>query len=270
MATLYLARRVLSPGRRPPADALLAGDDGRVLDLGPRDVLRARHPAAQIVELDGATLTPGLTDAHIHLVEWALARRTLDLRDATSPEAAADRVAHAYARKTAPEWIWGRGWNPHRWTTAPHRRLLDRAAPDRPVVLQSHDMHALWVNSATLARAGIDAHTPDPPGGRIARDEAGEPTGLLYDTAAELVVRRLPPAGRAETLDAVLDAQTELHRLGITGVHALPGIHRPAPHPLEILDELRARGRLRLRVLHHLPLDALDDAIKAIEARTAK
>ncbi|MGH7575378.1 MAG: amidohydrolase, partial [Longimicrobiales bacterium] len=160
-------------------------------------------------------------------------------------------------------WVCGRGWSRERWAGAePQRAALDALLPDTPVALQSQDMHALWVNTAALRVAGIGADTPDPPGGRIVRDADGEPTGLLLENAGQIVIRQLPAPAEAEMLDAVLDAQAQLHRLGITGVHSLPGIAMPRPDPLSVLETLRAQGRLRLRVLQHLPLERLDDAIR--------
>jgi predicted amidohydrolase YtcJ len=124
-------------------------------------------------------------------------------------------------------------------------------------------MHALWVNSAALATAGIDPSSPDPEGGRIVKDQRGQPTGLLQENATQLVTRVLPAPSLAETMQAVLAAQAELHRLGITGVHSLPGIHIPEPDPLVVFDALRQQDRLRLRVLHHMALYQLDDALRA-------
>jgi hypothetical protein len=234
---------------------------GRVVAIGPADALR---PPAGVrrLEVPGATLTPGLVDAHIHLTEWALARRQVDLTLAGSPE----EVAHEIARAAVSDngaWLRGRGWNPHRWQgRQPVRALLDAVVADRPVALQSHDMHALWVNGEALDRAGITADTADPAGGRIVRDESGEPTGLLLENAAELVTRVLPAPEPASTVEAVLDAQSALHAFGITGVHAFPSIHVPEPEPLAMIEAVRASGRLRLRILQHLPLRMLDEAIR--------
>lgn len=261
---LVLARRIhtLDPASTtdgPRPDALLI-QHGRILAAGSAEDLRRAAPTARTLDLRPATLTPGLVDAHIHLVEWALFRRDVDLTAAASPEQAAHLVARHAGRGSA--WIRGRGWNPHRWATAPTRELLDRAAPGRPVALQSHDMHALWVSTAALELAGIGPDTPDPEGGRIVRDAEGRPTGLLLERAAELVVRGIPPVSDADAEAALLDAQAELHRHGITAVHCLPNIHVTGPDPLPLLESLRARDLLRLRVLVHLPVASLDDAIR--------
>ena len=260
---LVIADRVLTFGDAPDAaaDAVLVRD-GRVADIGPASRLRAAARRAEIVEYTGASILPGLTDAHIHLTEWALARREADLSMAADPGQVLDRVRDA-ATRSHGGWVRGRGWNPHRWGGGyPDRAGLDRALPARPVALQSHDMHALWVNGEALRRAGIDRDTPDPDGGRIVRAPDGEPTGVLLENAGALVTRVLPANGRDETEDAVLDAQARLHAWGITGVHAFPSIHIADPEPLAMLESIRARDRLRLRVLQHLPLAQLDAAIR--------
>jgi predicted amidohydrolase YtcJ len=246
--------------RAPLVEALLLRR-GRIVASGRRADLRAAAPNAAILDLPGTTITPGLVDAHIHLLEWALARRQPDLATADSPAAAAAIVA-AHAPPSGEAWVQGRGWNPHRWDgEAPDRRALDGALPDRPVALRSHDMHALWVNSAALAAAGIDRATPDPPGGRIVRDADGAATGLLLENAIQLVTARIPDPDDDLLSDAVLAGQAELHSLGITGVHCAE-MAVGAFHTLRILEHLRSRDLLRLRVLQHLPLPRLDDAIR--------
>jgi predicted amidohydrolase YtcJ len=262
-ALLVSARRIhtLAHADAGGVDAAVLIRGGLVVALGDVDALRAQAPDARVLDLGGATITPGLMDAHVHLTEWAFARRQVDLSTAASPGAAAGAVAAAAGRGTG--WIRGRGWNPHLWGgDLPDRRLLDELVADRPIALQSHDMHSLWVNSAALRAAGIDRASADPEGGTIVRDEDGEPTGLLLEWAGQLVTRVLPLPGHAETMSAVLDAQAELHRLGITGVHSLPGIHMPEPDPLPVLLALRERDELRLRVLQHIRLERLEDAIR--------
>jgi predicted amidohydrolase YtcJ len=275
-ALLVLADRVHSLAADAAGRALLVRG-GVVAAIGDPDALRRLDPDADVLDLRGTTITPGLTDAHIHLTEWALARQEVDLTHAASPAAAAHAVAaHAVsARELAADavggqgrtsddhgWIRGRGWNPHLWRAGtPHRSVLDAVLPDRPVALQSHDMHALWANSAALRLAGVDADTQAPAGGTIVRDEDG-PTGLLLEAAGQLVARVLPPIELDTVVAAVRAAQAELHTLGITGVHSFPGIHVQTPTPIDVLRRLRESGELRLRVLHHLAADALDEAVR--------
>jgi len=246
-------------GERAPNAVLVLG--GRIAAVGPLGAITV--PAnVPVIELPETTITPGLTDAHLHMTEWALARRDIDLAHAASPELACRAVAKE-VRAEGAGWVRGRGWNPQRWAgESPSRALLDAVLPGRPVALQSHDMHSLWVNTAALEYAGIGADTADPPGGRIVRDDQGHPTGLLQENAAQLVTRCIPRPTTGEMLELVRDAQAALHAFGITGFHSLPGIHVPEPDPLSVLETLRALGQLRLRVLQHLPLDFLDDALR--------
>ena len=256
---LFVAARVHTFSSVAHGNALLTAD-GRIREVGAADELRRRHPDAEVVDFADAVITPGLTDAHIHITEWALARGQVQLGAARSVDECQAMLAGA-----APggSWLQGRGWNPHRWGgTYPDRHQLDAVVPNRPAALQSHDMHALWVNTRALAAAGITRHTPDPAGGRIVRDADGEPTGMLLETAAQLAVAAIPHSTETEIAAAVRDAQRELHRFGITGIHSFPGVHLPEPDPMRILAQLLERDVLRLRVLQHLAADQLDDAIR--------
>jgi predicted amidohydrolase YtcJ len=233
---------------------------GRIAAVGHASDLRAAAADARIIDLRGCSITPGLVDAHAHLTEWAFARRQVDLSRARSPEDAAAGVARQATDGSG--WVRGRGWNPHAWNGAGvHRSTLDDVLPDRPVALQSHDMHALWVNSAALRHAGIDRGTPDPEGGTIVRDRDGEPTGLLLEWAGRMVTDLIGPPSLDDAVAAVDSAQAELHALGITGLHSLPGIHLTTPEPGAVLARMRSADTLRLRILQHVALDRLDDAI---------
>lgn len=241
-------------GGLPPGEALLLRE-GRVAALGEEaEVRAATRPGVRVVDLGGAVATPGLTDAHLHPTAWALGRRRLDLHSARTPEEAVARLRTA-AGQGGGEWLRGQGWDANRWGGFPDRQMLDAAVPDRPVVLESHDLHALWVNTEALRRCAIDAATPDPPGGRIVRDAAGAPTGVLLEHAARLVVAHLPEPTPAEVQTALTEAQAELHRLGITGVHSVE------PTGLADFGRMIEVDRLRLRVLQAVPLVALDAAL---------
>lgn len=264
---LIVADRVhtLAPGdpesTHPAADALLVRGN-RVVAVGARPRVEELAPGdAALLDLRGSVVTPGFTDAHLHLLEWAVSRGEVDVSEAPSPVAAAE-IAARDASSVPGEWVRGRGWNRHRWEDLPHRELLDRRLPDRPVALHSHDMHSLWLNSAALDRLGIDERSPDPPDGRVVRGPGGEPTGVLLEGAVRMATERMPEPADRELADAVARAQGALHRLGITGVHAVE-MHGPEFRSLRVLERLRLEGRLRLRVLQHLPRACLDDAARS-------
>jgi predicted amidohydrolase YtcJ len=204
-------------------------------------------------DLPDTLVTPGFVDGHTHFAMWALGRRRVTLVGARTRAEAIARVAGG-----APSqgWVLGHGWDANGWSERPDRYALDRVHAS-PVYLDSLDVHAAWVNSAALAVARVTRATPDPPGGRIVRDAAGDPTGLLLERAVELVARVLPSPSAEILDDALRDAQVEAHRLGVTGIHdvedarAWGGFRR-----------LEEAGDLRLRVLFHPPVAALPDLVR--------
>ncbi len=216
---------------------------GRVEDLERR--VPSRVPR---FDLPDALVTPGFVDGHTHFALWAAGRRRANLHGASTRTEALRRVAAGVEEQG---WIHGHGWNAHRWAASPDRQSLD-SVTTLPAFLQSVDLHSGWVNSAALRIAGIGRQTPDPPGGRIVRDGAGEPTGLLLERAQELVTAALPAADADRVLEAVREAQSEAHRLGITGIHDVEG-----PEALRAFRALESRDELRLRVLFHPPVARL-------------
>jgi predicted amidohydrolase YtcJ len=196
--------------------------DGRIVFAGRR--AEANLPdAEETIDLQGRAVLPGLVDGHAHLMGLARARMTLSAAGALSEEEVAQRVAAAAARARPGEWILGRGWDQTRWSSRrfPTRATLDRAAPANPVALTRVDGHATWASSLALREAGINAETPDPTGGLIVKDERGEPTGLLIDTAQRLVQRAQPPPSPEQFDRAVEDAIAECLAKGLTGIHEM-------------------------------------------------
>lgn len=195
---------------------------GRVIAAGGRDAIeREVTRARRRLDLDaGQAVLPGLTDAHIHLVDLALSVEEVDLSDAPTLEDGLARIAAAHAVTADPEaWLRGHGWDPGRWGGWPAASDLERAAPGRRVALWSHDHHAVWASDVALRLAGIDAATPDPPGGAIRRLPDGRPAGCLHERAAGLV-QRLVPRVSADRLDeALLRTARGLLALGVTAVH---------------------------------------------------
>ena len=256
--------------RRPRAGALAVagrriiavGDDEHIKPLGDRHTER--------IDLDGRSVLPGLIDAHCHFYEWALNRRQLDLTSAASLEDLCRRVAAAARHRPAGRWLLGQGWNEAEWTPRqmPDRRVLDAAAPDHPVVLWRCDMHLAAANSMALAAAGIDARTPDPPEGRIARTAEGQPSGILRELAINLIRDRIPPPTAAALDDALADGIRAVHRVGLTGVHDIRLMNdADGARALGAWQRLRENGRLDLRCWVALPGDRLAEAI-ALGLRT--
>ena len=219
---------------------------------------------AEVLELPGATLLPGMNDAHIHLGQWGASRPPLALdvspREVTSIADVAELVRRAAATQPPGTWIRGYGWDLGflaECVADPRRRLrradLDAASPDHPVVLSDFSLHAIWVNSKALEIAGVTASTPTPTGGDITRDEHGEPEGILSEFAAMgLVLAHVPELTREERRTAIAAATAELHKLGTTS------ITDPALGPggggmlgtetLRAYEDMAREGELGLRV----------------------
>lgn len=163
--------------------------DGKISAVG-TDV---EPGTADIVDLDGGTLLPGFIDAHAHPVSGGLQLLGCDLEKGSDSAAYLDIVARYAAANPGLEWVIGGGWGlPAFPGGIPTRQALDSVVPGRPVFLYNRDHHGAWANSKALELAGIDRRTPDPADGRIERDAAGEPVGMLQEGAMKLVSRLLP------------------------------------------------------------------------------
>jgi predicted amidohydrolase YtcJ len=227
------------------ADAIVV-EEGRIRYIGPTaSALRRAPKGAQRVDLAGATVVPGFSDAHAHLSGIGYRELEFDL-EGTASLAELQRKLAARAASTSTPWITGRGWIESRWQPAqfPTRAALDAVVKDRPVLLTRADGHAAVANSRALALAGIDAKTPDPAGGQILRDAAGAPTGMLIDGAVKLVGKLVPDPSEAEELRALEIGAARSVRLGWTQLQ-IAGNSRAE---MERLCKLYGEGRIRLRL----------------------
>jgi predicted amidohydrolase YtcJ len=214
---LFAGGPVFGVSRDHLEPSAVAVRDGRVVAVGD-DALATRGPATTMVDLDGGLLVPGFTDAHVHAVQGGLERLHCDLSPATGFHDCLRLVREYAERHPDAEWVTGGGWNQTYFPGGvPDARDLDAAVGDRPAFLPSASHHDAWVSNRALALAGIDARTPDPPDGRIARDASGAPTGVLHEGAMNLVARLLPATSADEYAQALHVAQQYLHSLGVTG-----------------------------------------------------
>lgn len=235
--------------------AVAAGADGRIFAVGAGARAAAGRRAA-VVRLSGTAMA-GLIDSHLHL-EW-LANRKLSL-DLTGAGSLAEALRLVSQRaKTLPRdgWVSGGGWYNDSWPDPafPGRAQLDRAAGGRPAYLRRKDGHSAWVSSEALRRAGIDRATLDPGGGAIDRDEMGEATGILRESAMALVGDIVPKPSDRELDAAMARVLLDLARLGLTSVHSMDSARAFAS-----LQRLNADGRLAVRVVYNLPLSDLPHA----------
>jgi len=254
-----------------PQATAVAIRGGRYLAVDDDDhVLVHSWRGVPVIDLEGRKVLPGFTDAHIHLLGWALSRRQMSLVGVTSLADLQQRLAEQVVTTSPGRWIVGQGWNETEWPEArvPTRSDLDGVSPDHPVLLWRTDLHMAVVNSCALERAGLTVDTPDPTGGVVGRDAQGELNGVLCDTAVSLVTSAIPTPTEDEALGALREGFCELHRLGLTGVHAFPGVGGASgPLGFRVYQRLEVAGELSTRVWMLLPGENLDEAI-ALGLRT--
>ena len=212
---LVNARIWTGDSARPAATALAIRGD-RIMAVGDDATISALATEATLVEdLGGRRMIPGFHDAHWHLPT----RRTADLVGAADEREVVRRLQEFATTLPADAWITGRGWTPDMFPrNVAHRRYLDGAFGDRPVIITDRDGHQTLANSRALTIAAVSAETREPAGGAIIRDADGTPTGLLQETASALVQRQLPDPSEDEIYAAL---RYEMHRAASFGLTAL-------------------------------------------------
>jgi predicted amidohydrolase YtcJ len=256
MLALYNANIYTFNNSRPSASAILI-DRGQILALGSdQEILSEIDYAQSVFDVEGRTILPGLMDSHIHLEQFAMGLQKIDCETDTRPECV-DRIAERAAHTDPGKWILGHGWNQNVWPEGfGSKEVLDEIAPIHPVYLTAKSLHAAWVNSVALRQANITRDTTAPPGGRIDRDEDGHPTGILFETAMDLVADKIPEPSVDQVADAIYSTLPILWEFGLTGVHDFD--RRRCFSALQIIRE---RGDLKLRILKNLPLEDMPHAV---------
>jgi hypothetical protein len=257
MLILFNGRIVTNDPAVPRAGAL-AIDHGKVIATGSEDkILAAFGDRSEKEDLHGLTVWPGLTDAHIHLDLYAAGLAMVDCEVDHRAEVLR-RIAER-ARATPPgEWIRGHGWNQNLWPEGFGSAAdLDAVAPNHPVYLTAKSLHASWANSAALRLAGVTSATPNPANGQILRDPHGLPSGILLEDAMALVENVIPPMTAEQLTHPLRQAQPNLWKFGLTGVHDFS--QTTCFSALQILD---LSGELRLRVVKSIPLPHLSEAAR--------
>lgn len=237
-----------------PVGSAIVIDCERILAVGESNTLLSQYPDAEKQDMKGRVILPGLTDAHLHLKNYALSLQKIDCETDTKEECLR-RVEERVRQAKPNEWILGHGWNQNVWGAWPTAAELDAIAPNNPVYLTAKSLHAAWANIAALKLAKITSRTPHPQNGQIQRDDKGNATGILLETAMELVGDMIPEPTIAEIADAMEKAQSILWRMGLTGVHDFD-----RRDSFMALQQLHAQGKLKLRVLKNIPVELLDQA----------
>jgi predicted amidohydrolase YtcJ len=239
-----------------PFVAAIAIENGRIAAIGATDTILAEFSKLPKENMGGKFILPGLMDAHIHLQYYSMGLQKVDCETSTLAECL-QRVAGRVRELKPGEWVLGHGWNQNNWTEGfGTSAMLDEISPENPVYLTGKSLHLAWVNRAALKKAGITASTPDPINGKIVRTVDGEPTGILLEDAMQLVAKIIPEPGAEDLVVLLKQAQKELWKMGLTGVHDFD-----RRNCFSALQLMHSRQELGLRVIKSIPLEDLDYAI---------
>lgn len=198
-----------------------AFSNGKITEVAVDGDLETDRSAARVVDGQGRVMLPGLIDAHGHVMGLGFQEMDVNVSGIGSLDATLQHVGDYAGQYPDLEWIQGRGWNHTHWeiNRFPTADELDQAVSDRPVWLRRVDGHAGWANSKAMEMAGVDADTEDPAGGKIIRDEQGNPTGVFVDGAMSLISSQIPERSEEEKRIALEKAQQKMTAHGLTSVH---------------------------------------------------
>ncbi len=232
--------------RMPGAEALaIIGD--RVVAAGSASEFEAwRGDSTKVIDAGGRRVVPGFNDAHVHFVDGGRQLDNVNLKDAATPQEFARRIGEQARRTAKGEWILGGDWDDQNWKPAalPTRALIDPVTADTPVFVSRYDGHMGLANGVALKLAGVNASTPDPPGGVVVKDAEGNPTGALKDAAMTLVQRIIPPMTREQRLHAIRRALEHARSVGVTSVQHM----NPEYEDIAVYSDLAARNELTTRI----------------------
>ncbi len=249
----------LGVGQRAEALAIL-GD--RIIAVGTRDeIMKLKGPETKIVDLEGHFVMPGFNDAHMHLASAGLEKMNVNLTGVKTLDEFRDRIL-AWVEKAAPgDWIVGGGWDETLWPVKvlPTRWDVDEVSSSHPVFLTRVDGHIAVANTRALQLASITVATRDPEGGKIDRDEAGTPIGILREKAQEAVEAAIPKPTHDKRRQAIELALADLASHGVTSAQDYSQWD-----DFQIYEELERDGKLTARISEWL---SFDDSIEDLNGK---
>lgn len=236
-----------------PQPTAIAIDGQHILAVGDDAVIRetyvGRH--TRVIDAEGRRVIPGITDSHTHIISGGFQLARVELRDVAGKDEFIAAVRREVEARKSGEWVQGGRWSVESWKNpeTPHRSWLDSFSPGTPIFLSRMDGHGALVNTAALKIAGIDASGPaDPVGGEIERDPATrEPTGILKESAMDLVTRHIPAPSAADRRVALNRAMKHVNALGVTSVHDMSDWD-----DLAIFEQTAKEKKLTIRVTSYV------------------
>src|SRR5438874_1729369 len=265
--TVILNARIYTVNPQQTWAEALAISGEKIIAVGStNEIQKYRNASTKIIDAQGHLVLPGFVDCHIHFMDGSTGLTRVDLNDAKTVAEIPKRAKEYAESHLQGTWITGMGWTYPTFgpSALPDKKILDDVVPTRPVYLVAFDGHSSWANSKALQMAGITRETPDPPNGKIVRNEKGEATGALKETAGDLVAKVMPKPSREERLAALRLGIHEANKFGLTRVHSAGQDFEW----LDLYDELRRNGEMTLRfyVAYFLdPPELTPDAIEKIE-----
>jgi predicted amidohydrolase YtcJ len=217
------------------------------------EIEKLKGPLTQVIDLGGHFVMPGFNDAHLHLADGGLQKLNVDLTGVKTRDEFRNRVLTRVETAKPGEWILGGGWDETIWPvkTLPSRWDLDEVSGGHPVALERVDGHLAVANTRALQLANITIASKDPSGGQIDRDENGQPTGILRDTAAQALLAVIPQPTHEMRRHGIEVALADLAEHGVTSAQD----YSPAPENFQIYEELEKEGKLTARISEWLPFD---------------
>lgn len=252
--------RIFDPTIAGPSKATaLAVEGNRISAMGSDDdILHLAGSATGIINGNNHWLLPALTDAHTHLSAYAARKLQIDFNDCDSLAEGLQKIRRTVEKSPEGSWVIGGGWDKNAWGMDgfPTKTMLDEISTQHFMAFQSKDWHSLWVNSPTLTICEINDTTADPAGGWILRMPGSQaPSGVLQETACEIVQRSIAPPPLEKLYPALQETFAEFHRFGITAVHSVE-----TPYDFANYQSLYERGDLGLRIFWYFPVKYLQDS----------
>jgi len=245
---IFVNANVYTANEKQPHASAIAIKADRIVFVGADAAARQyKGEKTRVVDLNGATVVPGLTDAHYHFLGVGQREMNLNLEGINSLEDFLAKVKTRVDQAKPGDWITGRGWIETFWKPPvfPTREDLDKIAPNNPVFLTRADGHGAVVNSAALKLGNVSKDTPDPFGGQILKDkQTGEPNGMLLDNAQSLVARQIPDDARGSNEQAAILANQRSVQLGWTQVQDPGGSFAD----VDLYKKLYGEGKLKIRI----------------------